>query len=228
MRIMLGQYLYSILTLISRLSNDLTGSLSRREFSDSMYSWISCRDLGLSMPSSPWRKHLGWAQRGLYCILRATGRRVLVPPPTWLNWNPMRASIRADLPLDWCPTTTTAGASKGFSKSCGGGRFGEGWGGGGGEGQGQGQGQGVSNGGQSRGEVTARGGEGSGRDVPLKKNLCDGSDVTSDSLLSGEKGGPLTRNKPRTTIKSRRRPPNSVPPTGSHVTRTCASVWRRL
>ena len=27
---------------------------------------------------------------------------------------------------------------------------------------------------------------------PLKKNLCDGSDVTSDSLLSGEKGGPLT------------------------------------
>lgn len=31
------------------------------------------------------RKHIGVVQEGLYCIRSATGRRVFVPPPTWLN-----------------------------------------------------------------------------------------------------------------------------------------------
>jgi hypothetical protein len=38
---------------------------------------------------------------------------------TWLNWKPMRASMRALLPLVWWPTTITAGASNGLWKSCG-------------------------------------------------------------------------------------------------------------
>ena len=118
MSIMLGQWRYSIRTLISRLSKDRTGSFSSLRFSASMWSCISTRDMGRSIPSSPWRKQRGDEQRGLYCMRSATGRRVLVPPPTWLNWKPMRASMRADLPEDWWPTTTTAGASKGFWKSC--------------------------------------------------------------------------------------------------------------
>ena len=51
-------------------------------------------------------------------MLMAMGRRVLVPPPTWLNWKPMSASTSADLPSVWWPTTKMAGESKGLSNSC--------------------------------------------------------------------------------------------------------------
>ena len=65
------------------------------------------------------RKQRGLAAEGSYCIRSAIGRRVLVPPPTWLNWKPISASISADLPDDWCPTISTAGASNGCRRvSC--------------------------------------------------------------------------------------------------------------
>ena len=45
--------------------------------------------------SSVHRKQTGWTQAELYFMWSVIGLRVLVPPPTWLNWKPMRASTRA-------------------------------------------------------------------------------------------------------------------------------------
>ena len=68
--------------------------------------------------SSRRRKHRGSTHEALYFMLIAIGRRVLVPPPTWLNWNPLSASTNALFPSVWWPTTKMAGASKGLSNSC--------------------------------------------------------------------------------------------------------------
>lgn len=48
--------------------------------------------------SSVIKKQRGSPHNALYFICRVMGRRVFVPPPTWLNWNPMRASTKALLP----------------------------------------------------------------------------------------------------------------------------------
>jgi hypothetical protein len=45
---------------------------------------ISASDRCSSLPLSRVRKHMGVVQLGLYCMRRATGRLVLVPPPTWI------------------------------------------------------------------------------------------------------------------------------------------------
>ena len=78
---------------------------------------MSASERGSSLPLSVVRKQTGEVQAGLYCILSAIGRRVLVPPPTWLNWNPISASINALFPDVWWPITSTAGASNGLWKS---------------------------------------------------------------------------------------------------------------
>jgi hypothetical protein len=119
MIVRLGQYLYSIRTTISFAQNPL--SFSSRAFSLSMYRCKSGRLISSSPPlkeSSFNRKHRGSTHDALYFMFIAIGLRVFVPPPTWLNWNPIRASTRADLPSVWCPTTKIAGESNGLSNSC--------------------------------------------------------------------------------------------------------------
>mmetsp|Transcript_6776 Transcript_6776/g.27633 ORF Transcript_6776/g.27633 Transcript_6776/m.27633 type:complete len:201 (+) Transcript_6776:9451-10053(+) len=119
MIVKLGQNLYSMRTTMSLAQKPL--SFSKRRFSDSMYRCKSGRLISSSPPtkeSSRSRKHRGSTHEALYFMLIAIGRRVLVPPPTWLNWNPISASTKALFPSVWWPTTKMAGASKGLSNSC--------------------------------------------------------------------------------------------------------------
>ena len=71
--------------LISRGSKLLVASCSSLLFSASMYACISESDRCSSLPLSWVRKHNGAMQLGLYCMCRAIGRRVFVPPPTFTD-----------------------------------------------------------------------------------------------------------------------------------------------
>ena len=55
----------------------------------------SSRLSSASPASSVTSTHAGCTHAGLYFMCSVIGRRVLVPPPTWLNWKPSRASTRA-------------------------------------------------------------------------------------------------------------------------------------
>ena len=83
----------------------------------------SSRLASCSPNSSVMRKQWGWMQAELYFMCSVMGRRVLVPPPTWLNWNPISAS-----------TSAAAGrrvlAARGSSRAARGRRLGGGRGGG--------------------------------------------------------------------------------------------------
>jgi hypothetical protein len=46
---------------------------------------MSANDLCSSFPLSSVMKQSGEVQEGLYCMRRATGRLVFVPPPTYLR-----------------------------------------------------------------------------------------------------------------------------------------------